>query len=97
MINQLSAVYCLTQGVHSTQDESGGDLANLGNLPAQQAAMLIDVTLSGVTLGGMYALVAMGHGYLIENGRIVGAGRAAELASDPAVQRAYLGGAKVGP
>jgi hypothetical protein len=35
------------------QDESGGNLANLGNLPAQQAAMLIDVTLFGVTLGGM--------------------------------------------
>jgi hypothetical protein len=27
----------------------------------------------------MYALVAMGHGYLIENARIVGAGRAAGL------------------
>ena len=34
------------------------------------------------------------RGYLIENGRIVGSGRAAELASDPAVQRAYLGGAR---
>jgi branched-chain amino acid transport system ATP-binding protein len=34
------------------------------------------------------------RGYLIENGRIVGAGRAAGLASDPAVQRAYLGGAR---
>jgi branched-chain amino acid transport system ATP-binding protein len=29
--------------------------------------------------------------YLIENGRIVGAGAAAALAADPAVQRAYLG------
>ena len=56
--------------------------------------MLIDLTLSGVTLGGMYALVAMGHGYLIENRRIVGTGQAVELARDPAVQRAYLGGAR---
>jgi branched-chain amino acid transport system ATP-binding protein len=43
------------------------------------------------------SLAIADRGYLIENGRIVGAGRAAELASDPAVQRAYLGGARVGP
>jgi branched-chain amino acid transport system ATP-binding protein len=42
------------------------------------------------------SLAIADRGYLIENGRIVGSGRAAELASDPAVQRAYLGGAKVG-
>ena len=40
------------------------------------------------------SLAIADRGYLIENGRIVGAGRAAELASDPAVQRAYLGGAR---
>jgi branched-chain amino acid transport system ATP-binding protein len=43
------------------------------------------------------SLAIADRGYLIENGRIVGTGRAAELASDPAVQRAYLGGARVGP
>ncbi|TKT77441.1 ABC transporter ATP-binding protein [Aquamicrobium sp. LC103] len=31
------------------------------------------------------------HAYLLENGRIVGQGTAAELSADPAVQRAYLG------
>jgi branched-chain amino acid transport system ATP-binding protein len=35
------------------------------------------------------------RGYLIETGRIVGAGTAAALKSDPAVQRAYLGAAEV--
>jgi branched-chain amino acid transport system ATP-binding protein len=40
------------------------------------------------------SLAIADRGYLIENGRIVGAGRATELASDPAVQRAYLGGAR---
>jgi branched-chain amino acid transport system ATP-binding protein len=40
------------------------------------------------------SLAIADRGYLIENGRIVGAGQAAELASDPAVQRAYLGGAR---
>jgi branched-chain amino acid transport system ATP-binding protein len=40
------------------------------------------------------SLAIADRGYLIENGRIVGAGHAAELASDPAVQRAYLGGAR---
>ncbi|MBI2736570.1 MAG: ABC transporter ATP-binding protein [Rhodospirillales bacterium] len=40
------------------------------------------------------SLAIADRGYLIENGRIVGAGRAAALASDPAVQRAYLGGAR---
>lgn len=32
------------------------------------------------------------RGYLLETGRVVGQGSAAELRSDPAVQRAYLGG-----
>jgi branched-chain amino acid transport system ATP-binding protein len=35
------------------------------------------------------------RGYLIETGRIVGQGSAAELKVDPAVQRAYLGAAEV--
>jgi branched-chain amino acid transport system ATP-binding protein len=42
------------------------------------------------------SLAIADRGYLIENGRIVGAGRATELARDPAVQRAYLGGARAG-
>ena len=40
------------------------------------------------------SLAIADRGYLIENGHIVGTGRAADLASDPAVQRAYLGGAR---
>jgi len=40
------------------------------------------------------SLAVADRGYLIENGRIVGSGPAGELAADPAVQRAYLGGAR---
>ena len=36
------------------------------------------------------------RGYLLENGRIVGHGPAAQLQDDPAVRRAYLGGATEG-
>jgi benzaldehyde dehydrogenase (NAD) len=39
------------------------------------------------------ALAIAGRGYLLENGRIVGEGAAADLRDDPAVRRAYLGGA----
>jgi branched-chain amino acid transport system ATP-binding protein len=38
------------------------------------------------------SLAIADRGYLIDNGRITGAGTAATLASDAAVQRAYLGG-----
>jgi branched-chain amino acid transport system ATP-binding protein len=38
------------------------------------------------------ALAIADRGYLLENGRIVGAGPAASLAEDAAVQKAYLGG-----
>jgi len=37
------------------------------------------------------SLAMADRGYLLENGRIVGAGAAAALRNDPAVQRAYLG------
>lgn len=39
------------------------------------------------------SLAIADRGYLIETGRIVGQGSAEQLRSDPAVQRAYLGGA----
>jgi branched-chain amino acid transport system ATP-binding protein len=39
------------------------------------------------------SLAIADRAYLLENGHIVGEGRASALASDPAVQRAYLGGA----
>jgi branched-chain amino acid transport system ATP-binding protein len=39
------------------------------------------------------SLAMADRAYLVENGRIVGEGRAAALADDPAVQKAYLGGA----
>jgi acyl-CoA reductase-like NAD-dependent aldehyde dehydrogenase/ABC-type branched-subunit amino acid transport system ATPase component len=38
------------------------------------------------------ALAIADRGYLLENGRIVGVGSAAQLRNDPAVHRAYLGG-----
>jgi branched-chain amino acid transport system ATP-binding protein len=38
------------------------------------------------------ALAIADRGYLLENGRIVGAGPAGSLAEDAAVQKAYLGG-----
>lgn len=41
------------------------------------------------------SLALADRGYLIENGRIVGQGLAADLRNDPAVQKAYLGGAAV--
>jgi branched-chain amino acid transport system ATP-binding protein len=37
------------------------------------------------------SLALADRGYLIENGKIVGSGTAAQLKSDPAVQQAYLG------
>ena len=37
-------------------------------------------------------LAIASRGYLLENGRIVGEGPAAQLQDDPAVRRAYLGG-----
>src|SRR5262245_15854266 len=40
------------------------------------------------------ALAIAGRGYLLENGRIVGEGAAADLKDDPAVRRAYLGGSR---
>jgi branched-chain amino acid transport system ATP-binding protein len=39
------------------------------------------------------SLAIADRGYLIENGRIVGHGSAAELQRNPAVRQAYLGGA----
>jgi len=41
------------------------------------------------------ALAIADRGYLLENGRIVGEGPAAQLRDDPAVRRAYLGGGGV--
>lgn len=41
------------------------------------------------------SLAIADRGYLIENGHIVGAGSAAALQDDPAVQRAYLGLAEI--
>ena len=42
------------------------------------------------------ALAIAGRGYLLENGRIVGEGDAVDFRDDPAVRRAYLGGAREG-
>ena len=43
------------------------------------------------------SLAIADRGYLIENGHITGEGTGAELAQDPAVQAAYLGGAAAKP
>ena len=43
------------------------------------------------------SLAIADRGYLIENGHITGEGTGAELARDPAVQAAYLGGAAAAP
>lgn len=53
----------------------------------------------GILLVEQNARLSLGiadRAYLLENGHIVGEGRAAALASDPAVQKAYLGGAASG-
>ena len=39
------------------------------------------------------SLAIADRGYLLENARIVGEGSAAQLKREPAVERAYLGGA----
>jgi len=41
------------------------------------------------------SLAIADRGYIIETGRIVGAGTALALRTDPAIQRAYLGAAEV--
>ena len=43
------------------------------------------------------SLAIADRGYLLENGKIVGSGSAAELQSDSAVRRAYLGGLAADP
>jgi branched-chain amino acid transport system ATP-binding protein len=53
----------------------------------------------GILLVEQNARLSLGiadRAYLLENGRVVGEGRAAVLAHDPAVQNAYLGGTDAG-
>lgn len=52
----------------------------------------IDVSVLLVEQNARKSLAIADRGYLIENGSVVGAGSAAELQQDPAVQQAYLGG-----
>jgi len=59
---------------------------------------LAEVRRSGVGIllveqNARQGLAIAERAYLLENGRIVGEGAAAQLANDPAVQAAYLGGA----
>jgi ABC-type branched-subunit amino acid transport system ATPase component len=51
----------------------------------------IDVSVLMVEQNARKSLAIADRGYLIENGRIVGEGRATDLRDDPSVQRAYLG------
>jgi branched-chain amino acid transport system ATP-binding protein len=60
-----------------------------------RALAQIRTTGAGILLveqNARQALAIADRGYLLENGRIVGAGPAASLAEDAAVQKAYLGG-----
>ncbi|MCK9513408.1 MAG: ABC transporter ATP-binding protein [Pigmentiphaga sp.] len=52
-----------------------------------------DLAILLVEQNAKRSLALADRGYLIENGRIVGQGPAAQLRNDPAVQKAYLGGA----
>jgi len=61
-------------------------------------AALARIRESGVSVllveqNARQSLAIADRGYLIETGRIVGEGRASDLRDDPAVRRAYLGGA----
>ena len=61
-------------------------------------AALARIRESGVSVllveqNARQSLAIADRGYLIETGRIVGEGRAIDLRDDPAVRRAYLGGA----
>jgi branched-chain amino acid transport system ATP-binding protein len=61
-------------------------------------AALVRIRESGVSVllveqNARQSLAIADRGYLIETGRIVGEGAAADLRDDPAVRRAYLGGA----
>jgi branched-chain amino acid transport system ATP-binding protein len=64
-------------------------------------AALVNIRSAGVGIllieqNARRSLAIADRGYLMENGRIVGAGTAAALRQDPAVQRAYLGVAAKG-
>lgn len=76
------------------------DEPSLGLAPKlvdQIFAVLKDLKRSGVTIllveqNARQALEVADRGYVLETGRIVKHGPAAELAGDPAVRKAYLGG-----
>jgi branched-chain amino acid transport system ATP-binding protein len=75
-------------------DEASLGLAPIlvGRVFAAIGALVRDgVTLLLVEQNVRQALAVVGRAYLLEVGRIVQAGTAAELASDPAVRDAYLG------
>lgn len=63
---------------------------------------LVEIRKTGVGIllveqNARQGLAIADRAYLLENGRIVGEGPAARLAQDPAVQKAYLGGATGAP
>jgi branched-chain amino acid transport system ATP-binding protein len=49
------------------------------------------ISILPVEQNALQSLALANRAYLLENGRIVGAGRASDLARDSAVRRAYLG------
>jgi branched-chain amino acid transport system ATP-binding protein len=56
----------------------------------------MDVGVLLVEQNARAALAIADRGYLLENGRVVGEGPAAQLQDDPAVRQAYLGGGAQG-
>jgi ABC-type branched-subunit amino acid transport system ATPase component len=75
------------------------DEPSLGLAPAiinEMFDVLADLRDEGVTILLVDQMAAMAltladHGYVLESGRIVRAGPAAELTRDPALEAAYLG------
>ncbi|HNT38232.1 MAG TPA: ABC transporter ATP-binding protein [Rubrivivax sp.] len=61
---------------------------------ALQQVRATGVSILLVEQNAKRSLAIADRGYLLENGRIAGEGRAGQLLADPAVQAAYLGGAK---
>ena len=56
--------------------------------------IFIQQVVSGLATGGIYGSVALAladHAYLMETGRMVQSGPAAELKQNDAIRRAYLG------
>ena len=86
---------------HPPRARIGGRQRRLGPERSRAVEMIFDLILEirreGVTVlmveQNAYAALEMcDRAYLLENGRIVKDGTAADMLADPAIRRAYLGG-----